>query len=125
MKFIKGCFSLILSLIGLLFLVGFVMNLFVPNDEPKNVKDGEMGVIVSGNLVAINKEANDLLSSYSKAENIEGIKSMRAHGEAFWIDRGEKVHVIDYGVFSSYIEVVETGQRGYIDTHSVKSKMYE
>lgn len=128
MKFLSGCFKVIITIFGFLILIGFVLNLLGYNDgddEPELVKDGEMGVIVMGNLIAVSEEANDLLASYSKADNTEGIKSMRARGEVFVGEEGQKVHVIKYGPLTSYIEIVETGQRGYIDTHSIRSKMYE
>ncbi|EKU42052.1 hypothetical protein C518_3006 [Lysinibacillus fusiformis ZB2] len=128
MKFLSGCFNVILTIVGFLFLTVLVLKLLGFDDgydEPELVKDGDMGVLVMGNLIAVSEEANDLLASYSKADNTEGIKSMRASGEVFVGEKGQKVHVIKYGLLTSYIEVVETGQRGYIDTHSVRSKMYE
>ncbi|MCE4045157.1 hypothetical protein LXM56_13540 [Lysinibacillus fusiformis] len=128
MKFLSGCFNVIMTIVGLIFIAVVVLKLLGYDDgydEPELVKDGIMGVLVMGNLIAVREEANDLLASYSKADNTEGIKTMRARGEVFVGEKGQKVHVIKYGLLTSYIEIVETGQRGYIDTHSVRSKMYE
>lgn len=133
MKDSSGCGS-VLVLLGLMILIGLVgkgcdmleskdKESEQKNNEPQIIVDGQTGVFVQQTFVGATEEAYDILSSYIFQENSDAIYDQILRGEVFIGNKGEAVRVLDSGFVTSYIEIVETGYRGYVDAEMVRSKL--
>jgi cytoskeletal protein RodZ len=75
---------------------------------------GENAKIKSFIFVATTKEDLDEFVNYASAKNEEAIKRMAARGKLIPIEKDERVTVVDSGFFSSEIEIIKTGERGFV-----------
>ncbi|SES17751.1 hypothetical protein [Psychrobacillus sp. OK032] len=108
----------------------FANDLIGTDEEEKKAKstvvvDGQNGYLIQNAFVAIDKESFDELISYYVADNGDAIIRMMENGRVFAGSKGEKVTVIDSGFTQSYIEIVSTGMRGYVESELVRSKIEE
>lgn len=90
--------------------------------EPKPVKEekrktpisGENAKITEDMPVAVSKESLDEMINYINANNKEALGRMALRGEFFKVNKGDRVTVVKSGFLSSEVEVIETGQRGFV-----------
>ncbi len=75
---------------------------------------GENARITEEMPVAVTKEALDEMINYINADNKEALARMALRGEFFKVNKNERVAVVDSGFLSSEIEVIATGQRGFV-----------
>lgn len=122
-----GCGSAILFFIVIA--IGFFI-LESCGDDPKNeaakpltVVDGQDGYLIQNTFLAIDEESFDELISYIVADNGDAIIRLMENGRVFAGSKGERVTVIDSGFTQSYIEIVSTGMRGYVESELVRSKI--
>lgn len=94
-------------------------------NEPQIVVDGQNGVFVQQTFVGTTEESYDALTNYIIQDNSDAIYDQIIRGEVFVGNKGEVVRVIDAGFMTTYVEVVETGFRGYVDAEMVRSKLPE
>jgi hypothetical protein len=122
----------VLVMIGIIFLI---LNILFPNDnnatkssaretsKPQSVMEGENGFLILPTFIAIDKESFDEYIAYSVADNTEAIKRMMLEGKLYPGKKGQRVTVIELGIMTSYIEIIDEGVRGYIETEYVKNKL--
>ncbi|MGE7021333.1 hypothetical protein [Solibacillus cecembensis] len=97
----------------------------VQEKKPVRVVEGHNGYLTQNTFLAIDEESFDELISYIVADNGEALIRMMEAGRVFAGRKGEVVTIIDAGFTQSYIEVVSTGMRGYVEAELVKSRMEE
>ncbi|MBO0587444.1 hypothetical protein [Sporosarcina sp. E16_8] len=93
--------------------------------KPTVVVDGQNGYLIQNTFIAVDKGSLKELVSYYVADNGEAILRMADNGRIFGGLKGEKVTVIDSGFTQSYIEIVSTGMRGYVESELVRSRIEE
>ncbi|RUL47226.1 hypothetical protein [Lysinibacillus antri] len=124
-----GCGTAILFFI--VFAIGILILESCADDEknevakPSVVVDGQDGYLIQNTFLAIDEESFDELISYYIADNGDAIIRMMENGRVFAGSKGEMVTVIDSGFTQSYIEIISTGMRGYVESELVRSKVEE
>jgi hypothetical protein len=90
---------------------------------PNIVVDGQNGFLIQDTFVALDKESYNELFSYIKANNTSAIMRMTESSRVFKGNIGEAVTMIDSGIAHSLIEIISTGQRGFVPSEMVRSRL--
>jgi hypothetical protein len=88
-------------------------------EEAKNntlLMDGENGVLADDVLVALGEDKTNYeeMFNYITANNKEALERMILEGKVVFASKGTPITVVDRGFINAKIEIIETGQRGWV-----------
>lgn len=78
------------------------------------LKNGQQGYLKENCYVAIDETAEDEMYDYLREKNRDALQRMLVEGRIILAKKGTKVTFVDIGLFSSKIEIIETGKRGLV-----------
>lgn len=93
--------------------------------ENKVIVDGTDAYLMDSALIAIDEASFEEMLNYFNADNDDALRRMIINGDLFIGDKGVRVTVIDYKLGKSFIEVIETAQRGYVESEFIVKKFEE
>lgn len=91
--------------------------------KPYSVMEGENGFLIQPTFLAVDEESYEEYIDYSIAGNTEAIQRLLVEGKLFPGKKGDRVTVVDFGFMTTYIELVDDGVRGFVETEYVKDKI--
>lgn len=88
------------------------------------VMAGENGVLADDVIIALGEDKTNLdeLMNYITAKNTEAVNRMILEGKAVIHEKGTPVTVVDSSFAALKIEVIETGERGWVPYEFVTKK---
>ncbi|CAM3830508.1 hypothetical protein [Mesobacillus thioparans] len=130
----SGCFLSLVIIVGLIIGVQNIIDYFSDDKEksetvstyeskPHAVVEGQNGYLVGPIFIAADKDSYDEMWGYIVEENNDALARMMENGRLFAGAKGGRVTVVDFGLTTSLIEVIDTGLRGYVPTEKVKSRL--
>ena len=93
--------------------------------ENRTVMEGSDGYLTDSSLVAIDEDSFEEMLKYSNTSNDDALRRMIVNGFLFIGDQGSRITVVDHKFGKSLIEVVDTGQRGYVENEFIVKKLEE
>jgi hypothetical protein len=96
-----------------------------PAEESSSiVMAGENGVLADDVIIALGEDKKNLdeLMNYINAKNVDAVNRMIAEGKAVIHKKGTPVTVVESGFATLKIEVIETGERGWVPYEFVTKK---
>ena len=93
--------------------------------ENRTVMEGSDGYLTASSFIAVDEGRFEEMLKYSNASNDDALRRMIVNGFLFVGDRGSRVTVVDYNFGKSLIEIVDTGQRGYVENEFIVKNFEE